>query len=113
MKIISGTLIIITAWLSLKHGWDGLHIDPEQGKMMTDIGLGKSGIIMLSMLSIIIGIAILFPQSFFIANVLNAGILLLIMAFSLRAGNLKITLTEIPFLLIPLVLAYLGHPLKR
>ena len=52
-------------------------------------------------------------KSFFIANLVNAVTILLIMAFSLRAGNFKTALIEIPFLLMPLVLIYLGHPLKK
>ena len=115
MKIISSILILITTSLILKHGWDGLHIDahPEQAKMAADIGLGKAGITVLSILNIAVGIAILFPQSFFIANLVHACTLLLIMAFSLREGNYKAALIEIPFLLIPLILIRLGHPLKK
>jgi hypothetical protein len=38
---------------------------------------------------------------------------LLIMALSLKTGNLKTALIEIPFLLMPLVMIWLGHPLKK
>ena len=115
MKIISGVLILITAFLSLKHGWDGLHLDshPEQIKMATDLGVGKSGVMVVSILSLAVGVAILFPQTFFIANLVNAITIVLIMAFSLKAGNYKMALMEIPFLLIPMVLIYLGHPFKK
>jgi len=115
MKIISAILILITAFLNLKHAWEGLHIEahPEQAKMIADIGIGKTGITVLSILNIAIGIAIFFPQTFFIANLLNAVTILLIMIFSLKTGNTKTALIEIPFLLIPLVLIYLGHPLKK
>jgi hypothetical protein len=115
MKIISGALILLTAFLSLKHGWDGLHLSshPEQVKMATDLGVGQTAVLVVSILSIAVGIAILFPPTFFIANVVNAVTIVLIMAFSLRAGNVKTALIEIPFLLIPLVLIYLGHPLKK
>jgi hypothetical protein len=108
-------LILITVFLSLKHGWDGLHVNthPEQAKMAADMGLGKQVIIVMSALSIAVGIAILFPGSFFIANVVNAVTIVLIMAFSLKTGNYKTALIEIPFLLMPLVLIYLGHPLKK
>ncbi|TLV03937.1 hypothetical protein [Dyadobacter luticola] len=115
MKIISGILILITAFLSLKHGWEGLQIDshPEQLKMATDLGVGKTGVMVVSVLSLAVGIAILFPQTFFIANLVNAITIVLIMAFSLKGGNYKMALMEIPFLAIPLVLIYLGHPLKK
>jgi len=34
------------------------------------------------------------------------------MTLALKAGNYKFALIEIPFLLIPLMLIYLRHPLK-
>lgn len=115
MKIVSSVLILITAFLSLKHGWDGLHIDsnPQQLKMAADLGAGRTMVMVMSILSIVVGIAVLFPQSFFVANLIHAMTILLIMVFSLRGGNVRIALIEIPFLLIPLVLIYLGHPLRK
>lgn len=115
MKIVSAVLLLITAFLNLKHGWEGLHIEahPEQAKMFADMGIAKNLIFILSILNILIGIAILFPQTFFTANLLNAVTILLIMIFSLKTGNIKTALIEIPFLLIPLLLIYLGHPLKK
>jgi hypothetical protein len=113
--IISSLLILLTVFLSLKHGWNGLHLDthPGEAKMAADLGIGKTGITVISIFSIAVGISILFPPSFFIANLVNAGSILLIMAFALKSGNLKIALMEIPFLLIPLLLIFLGHPFKK
>lgn len=115
MKILSALLILVTSVLSLKHGWDGLHVEanPQQAKMAADMGVGKTGITIMSLASIVIGIAILFPQTFFAAAFINAGTILLIMILSLRAGNVKTALIEIPFLAMPLLLIYLGHPLKK
>jgi len=115
MKIISSILILITAFLSFKHGWDGLNIGshPEQAKMAAEMGFGKPVMTIMSLVGIGVGIAILFPPSFFIANLVNAITILMIMAFSLKAGNFKTALIEIPFLLMPLVLIYLGHPFKK
>lgn len=81
--------------------------------MAADLGAGKTAVTVMSILSILVGIAILFPQSFFIANLVNALTILMIMVFALRGGNLRIAMIEIPFLLIPLVLIYLGHPLRK
>ncbi|MBE9583297.1 hypothetical protein IM792_02440 [Mucilaginibacter sp. JRF] len=115
MKIISSILIIITAVLSIKHGWDGFHIDanPEQAKMAAELGIGRSVILVMSVVGIAIGTAVLFPQTYYIACVVNAITIVLIMALSLKAGNYKTALIEIPFLLMPLLIIYLGHPLKR
>lgn len=115
MKIISGILILITAVLSIKHGWDGFHVDahPEQAKMAAELGIGKSVILFMSVVGIAVGIATLFPQTYYIACVANAVTIVLIMALSLKGGNYKTALIEIPFLLIPLLIIYLGHPLKK
>lgn len=115
MKIISGILILITAFLSFKHGWDGMHMDthPEQAKMMSDLGIGKTSGLILLVLTFAVGVMILFPQTFFAANLINAASILLIMALSLKSGNIKLALIEIPFLLMPLILIYLGHPFRK
>ena len=113
MKIISGALILITAFLSFKHGWEGLTMKPEAVNMLTELGIGGIAGKIMSVLTLAVGLFVLFPQTFFVGNLLNAALILLIMALSLKVGNLKIALIEIPFLLMPLVLIWLGHPLKK
>jgi hypothetical protein len=40
MKIISIVLILVSAFLSLKHGWDAFQpSNAEQTKMMADLGI--------------------------------------------------------------------------
>lgn len=114
-KIISGILILITVYLNFKHGWSGLsgNASPEETKMMADLGLNKTKILVVSVLCLVVCVLTLFPQTFFIGNILNAISIVLIMAFALRSGKYKIAFIEIPFLLIPLILIYLGHPLKK
>ena len=115
MKIISGILVLITVFLSFKHGWDGLnlYLKPAGNNLFTDLGFGRTAILILSLLTLVIGVLVLFPQTFFAGNLLNAASILLIMALSLKTGNLKTAFIEIPFLLMPLILIWLGHPLKK
>lgn len=113
MKIISGILIIITAFLSFKHGWEGITLKTETNEMIEALGISKSILTVISVLSLAVGVMVLFPQTFFMANLINALTIVSIMALSLKNGNTKIALIEIPFLLIPLVLIYVGHPLKK
>jgi hypothetical protein len=115
MKIISGILILITLFLSFKHGWAGVTntMKPEEAKMISDLGINKSMIMVISFLSLAICLLILIPQTFFIANLINAVTILFIMAMALKTNNIKTALIEIPFLLMPLALIYLGHPLKK
>jgi len=115
MKIISGILILITVFLSFKHGWDGLTLEvkPGENDMMGSLGINKTGILIISILSIAVGLLVLFPQTFFVGNLINAAIILLIMALALKTNNLKIALIEIPFLIMPLLMIWLGHPFKK
>ena len=113
MKIISIVLILISAFLSIKHGWDAFQpANAEQTNMMADLGISKTIMPFFGALSIVIGLMLLFPQTFFISNLLNAVTIVLIMALSLRAGNTSIALIEIPFLAMPLLLIWLKYPFK-
>ncbi|MFD1145054.1 hypothetical protein ACFQ4C_28250 [Larkinella insperata] len=114
MKIISIILIAVSAFLSLKHGWDAFQpANADQAKMMAELGISKTAMPFFGVFSILIGLMILFPQTFFLGNLLNAITILLIMALSLQAGNIKMALIEIPFLAMPLVLIGLKHPLNQ
>ncbi len=98
----------ISAILSFKHGWDAFRpATSEQLKMMTMLGTSPNLMPYLGALSISIGLLLLFPQTFFISNVLNACTILLIMALALRAGDVKTALIEIPFLALPLLLIWI------
>ena len=114
MKIVSILLIFITAFLNFKHAWDGLiSTKPESTQMLSQLGINSTAGLILGILSLVVGIMILLPQTFFAACLINAVMIVVIMALALRSGNIKIALIEIPFLLLPLVMIWLGHPLKK
>jgi len=115
VKIISILLILVTVFLNFKHGWAGItnNLKPEEAKMMADLGLNKTMVTIVSVFSLSVCVLTLLPQTFFIGNIINAFSILLIMAFALRSGNYKIALMELPFFMLPLLLIYLGHPLKK
>lgn len=113
MRILSIALLLISAALSVKHGWDAFQPPTaEQTKMMANLGIAKSTMPFFGAFSIIIGLMLFHPQTFFLGNVLNAITIVLIMALSLRAGDYRMALIEIPFLALPLVLIWLKYPFK-
>lgn len=113
MKIVSIILLLTSFSLSLKHGWDAFQpASAEQLKMMANLGIKKSVMPYFGALSAIIGLMLLFPQTFFLSNLLNAVTIVLIMALSLRAGDYKMAFIEIPFLAMPLILIWLKYPFK-
>jgi len=114
-NIISLVLLIVSVSLSFKHGWDTFNYknNPESVKMMNELGISLSFVPFFGVLTIVIGILLLIPKTFFLGNVLNAISILLIMALALRAGNFKMALIEIPFLALPLIMIWLKHPLTN
>jgi len=115
MKIISSILLLATTFMTVRHGWNGLHLNdnPQQLEMLTRLGIPRQMVLPVSIMNLVIGIAVLFPASFFFANMIHAVLFVQIICFSLRSGEIKTALIEIPFLLMPLVLIYLGHPFKN
>lgn len=113
-SLISLALLLVSVFLSFKHGWDSLNVkaNPESAKMMSALGIGPTYAPFLGALSILTGLLLLFPKTFFLGNLLNAITIVTIMALALNAGNPRIALIEIPFLLMPLLLIWLNYPFK-
>lgn len=116
IKLISGALILFTAYMGFKHGWQALQIKPgdtgPEVELFNKLNLSPAAIKTIGVLSILGGLLILAPQTFFIGNLLNAVVIVFLMAMFLNAGEIKPALIEIPFLAIPLLLIYLKYPLE-
>ena len=113
MKIIAILLLLISAGLSFKHGWDAFKLpSPEQAQMMSDLGVTQAFMPYFGVFSILLGIMLFIPQTFVLSNILNAVVIVLIMGLSLNAGNYKTALIEIPFLVMPMLMIWLKYPLK-
>ncbi|UOG73434.1 hypothetical protein MTX78_15015 [Hymenobacter tibetensis] len=113
-NIIALLLMALSVSLSFKHGWDSLQVkdNPAPAKMMSELGISSALVPLLGGITIAIGLLTLFPKTFFLGNLLNALSIVAIMALALQAGNFKIALLEIPFLLLPLGLIYLRYPFQ-
>lgn len=115
MKIVSGLLLLLSIGLNARHGWAGItgNVSPAAEKMIGGLGIAPPVLIGLSWLNLLVAGLLLFPATFFAGNLLNAAVILLLIAYALRTGNLHTALVEVPFLLLPLVLIWLKHPLAR
>jgi len=113
MKIASIILLLVSAFLSIRHGWGAfLPANAQQVKMMADLGIAKTMMPYFGAFSIMVGLMLFFPQTFFLSNILNAITILLIMALLLNSGDYKMALIEIPFLAMPLILIWLKYPFE-
>lgn len=115
VKILSGVLILLSVYIGFSHGIGTLrnNASVDELKMMSELGITETMRQGIAIVSILLAVFILFPKTFFAGNSLRAVMIVATMALSLKANNYKFALIEIPFLMIPLVLIYLGHPLKN
>ncbi|QEC75129.1 hypothetical protein [Mucilaginibacter ginsenosidivorax] len=115
IKLISGALILFAAFMSIKHGWQGLTMKPNatgpEADLFGKLNLSHATLKVISILTLLSGILILIPQTFVAGNLLNAALIFFLMIMFFYVGEFKAALIEIPFLLIPLVLIYLKYPL--
>ena len=113
MKIVSGALIMISVYLGISHGSRAFRQPSEEYiRMMSALGITDATRIVFGFWAITSAVLILFPKTFFWGNVLRAVQLVVMMALALKTGNYKFALIEVPFLIVPLLLIYFGHPFK-
>jgi len=113
-NVISAVLLLISVTLSFKHAWDTVHYknNPESVKMMESLGISETYTPYLAAVGIAVGVLLLLPGTFFMGNMLNAFLIVMIMGLALRAGNYRMALIELPFLMMPLVMIWLKYPFK-
>lgn len=115
MKIISGLLLLVSVYLSARHGWAGVTqtLKPAEAEMLADLGFTKATLYAFSMYTLAGAAMLLFPRTFFWGNLLHAAGFVLLAALALRTGNLRLAATELAVLLLPLALIWLKHPLAK
>jgi hypothetical protein len=115
MKIISSILLLVALGFSIRHGWSILrgNLSSEEVTMMAELGISQPALSGLGLLSLAVASLLLFPPTFFAGNLLSAVGILFMMSSALRVGNLRLAAIEVPFLLLPLALIWLKHPLSR
>lgn len=112
LKILNSILIIFAVFMGTKHGWNMLTAKPEMLEMFGKWNFSKNAVIVNGAITLLASILILFPKTFVWGNFLMAAGILLIICLQLLDKDLKGVAIEIPFLLLNLVIIYLGHPLK-
>ena len=103
--------MLFAAYMGIKHGWAGVSGKPEALEVFAKWNIGKSGVMVISSLTLLSVVLMLIPKTFLWGNFLTAAIILLIICFHLQNRDLKGVLIEIPFLLLSLLIIYLRHPL--
>ncbi len=113
IRILSGILIAIMSFLGVRHGWQSLTMSPAQAHVALGLDFSRGALIGLGVLSLLSAVLVLLPQTFLVANVITGCSIFYIAALQCTQRNLRGALIEIPFLLLPLILLFLGHPFKK
>lgn len=110
--ILTITLIVFAAFIGVKQGL--LMMEPRQEvlEMFVKWGLDKAEMNALGTLTLVSGLLIMIPKTFFAGNLLMASVILIIICFQLQQKDLKGFAIELPFFLLNLVLLYLQHPIN-
>lgn len=113
MKIISGLLLLVSVFLSIRHGWAGITqtLKPAQAQLLAFLGFTRTTLYMFSFYTLAMAGLLLFPKTFFLGNLLNAAGFLLMLSLALHMGNLRLAAIELAILMLPLALIWLRHPL--
>lgn len=113
-NIISLVLLLVLAGLNVKHGLDSFKTPTiEQQKMIAQLGMTESSMKFMGIVAIAIAVLQLIPKTFFLGNLLNAFVIITVMAFAIKAENYKMVMIEIPFLILPLLMIWLKYPFKN
>jgi len=113
IKIISGALMLFASFMGIKHGWSGITGKPEVLEMFQKWNIGKSGVMIIGIFTLLSAVLMLIPKTFLWGNFLMAAGILLMMCLHVQDRDVKGVLIEIPFLLLSLLIIYLKHPLAQ
>jgi hypothetical protein len=111
-RILSAILVLLAFVMGLRHGVDLLRSTPSKVEETLHISLNQPTILVLGFLTCLGAFLVLFPPTFFAANFISAAVILYLAASQSRAHNLRGALVELPFVLLPLLVLYLGYPFK-
>jgi hypothetical protein len=112
-RIISAILVLLAFIMGLRHGVALVRSTPAKVLETLHISLSQPTILTIGVLTCVGAILILFPQTFFAANFISAAVVLYLAAVQSKAHNLRGALVELPFVLLPLLVLYLGYPFKH
>jgi len=113
IKIINAVLLLFAVFMGFKQGFAMLSGKPEMVEFFGKWGFSKTAVIINGAITVLAALLILFPKTFIWGNFLMAAGILLIICFQLSLKDSKGAGIELPFLLLNLIIVYLGHPLGK
>jgi hypothetical protein len=111
IKFINIILMAVAVFMGIRQGWAMISAKQEMIAMFDKWDISAIGVLILGGFTVLSAFLILFPQTFVYGNVLIASTILLIIGFHLHDTDWQGVLTELPFLLLNLVIISLKYPL--
>ena len=118
LRIINTALILFAVYMGTKQGWAMLSGKAEMLAMFSKWNMGRTAVLTFGLITLLSAIALLFPKTFLAGNFIMAASILLLILLHLNNASagigerLKGAATELPFLLLNLVIVYLQYPLN-
>jgi hypothetical protein len=113
LKIINSVLILFAAYMGVKQGWAMFTGKAEMLDMFGKWNIGKSGVMILGLFTLLSVILMLIPKTFVWGNFLMAAGILVIICFHFADKDLKGVMIELPFFLLSLLIIYLQYPFTK
>jgi len=113
LKLLAGALLLVSATLSARQSWAMLHSQPPALELLQRLGMSRLGQVALGVVVLLGAALTLLPATFWAGGFVSAACILLILSLQLTHHNLPGAAGELPFLLLALLVLYLGHPLAR
>lgn len=113
LKLLAGALLLVSATLSARQGWAMLHSQSPALELLQRLGVSRPGQVTLGAVVLLGAVGTLLPATFWMGGFVSAACILLILTLQLTHHNLSGAVGEMPFLLLALVVLYLGHPLAQ
>lgn len=113
IKILNSVLILFALYMGIKQGIAMISGKAELLQLFNKFDVGKNGVFILGVFTIIGAILVLIPKTFIYGNFITAAGILFIIALELNHKDLKGAAIELPFLALSLVILYLQHPLAK
>jgi len=113
LKLLAAALLLASAALSARQGWAMLHGQPPALALLQRLGIGRPGQVALGAAVLLGAVGTLLPATFWVGGYVSAASILLLLTLQLTHHNLTGAAAEVPFLLLVLLVLYLGHPLAR
>jgi hypothetical protein len=112
-RVLSAILVLLAFVMGLRHGVSLLRSTPAQVQQTLHISMSQPTILILGFFTCLGAILVIFPPTFFAANIVSAAVILYLTAMQSKAHNLRGALVELPFIFMPLLVLYLGYPFKH